>query len=221
MRASAARFWKTTPALPGALALILASALAAHSSCPPACLCLGRRGFPQRLLLQTPMQCPLRSESDQSATLPRARYSITSSARANREGGISRPKIRRGSIAIPGGVPSSPRIVVPASELFLLKRLARLLRGRIEVKDLVVGAGSDPGSGRHVAVAAEGDAAVVETDRQAIAARQFVDRDTAAVTIDHAVCGLFPKAIAAGRQRACCRGALAKRRNCTKCGAGF
>src|SRR5215471_4161067 len=135
-------------------------------------------------------------------------HSITSSARANSEGGISRPKIRRGSIAIPGGDPSSPRLVVPASELFLLKRLARLLRGRIEVKDLVVGAGSDPGSGRHVAVAAEGDAAVVETDRQAIAARQFVDRDTAAVAIDHAVCGLFPKAIAAGRQRALVAAAL-------------
>ena len=55
--------------------------------------------------------------------------------------------MRRGSIAIPGGDPSSPRLViVPASELFLLKRLARLLRGRIEVKDLVVGAGSDPPS---------------------------------------------------------------------------
>src|SRR5262249_17278052 len=35
---------------------------------------------------------------------------------------------------------ASKLLVVPASKLFLLKRLARLLRGRIEVKDLVVGA---------------------------------------------------------------------------------
>jgi len=84
-------------------------------------------------------------------------------------------------------------LVVPASKLFLLKRLARLLRGRIEVKDLVVGAGADPGSGRRVAVAAEGDATVVETDLQSVAARQFVDRDTAAVAIDDTVCGLLPQ----------------------------
>src|SRR5262249_19700599 len=118
---------------------------------------------------ERPRRCRAAEQRDELAA---SVHSITSSARANSEGGISRPKIRRGSIAIPGGDPSSPRLVVPASELFLLKRLARLLRGRIEVKDLVVGAGSDPGSGRHVAVAAEGDAAVVETDRQAIAARQ-------------------------------------------------
>ena len=94
---------------------------------------------------------------------------------------------------------ASKLLVVPASKLFLLKRLARLLRGRIEVKDLVVGAGADPGSGRRVAVAAEGDATVVETDRQPVA-RQFVDRDTAAVAIDDTVCGLLPKAIAARRR---------------------
>ena len=95
---------------------------------------------------------------------------------------------------------ASKLLVVPASELFLLKRLARLLRGRIEVKDLVVGARPDPGSGRRVAVAAEGDATVVETDLQSVAARQFVDRDTAAIAIDDTVCGLLPKAIAARRQ---------------------
>src|SRR5262245_6850778 len=104
--------------------------------------------------------------------------------------------------------PSSLRFVAPASELFLLKHLARLLRGRIEVKDLVIGAGRDPGSGRRVAVAAEGNAAAVEADREAVAARQFVDRDTAAVAIDHAVCGVFPKAIAAGRQHALVAAAL-------------
>jgi hypothetical protein len=69
--------------------------------------------------------------------------------------------------AIPDGDPSSPRLVVPASELFLLKRLACLHRGPIEVKHLVIGAGPDPGTGRRVAVAAEGDAAAVESDRQA------------------------------------------------------
>ena len=103
--------------------------------------------------------------------------------------------------AIPDGDPSSPRLVVPASELFLLKRLACLYRGPIEVKHLVIGAGPDPGTGRRVAVAAEADAATVESDRQAVAARQLVDRDTAAVAIDHAISGIFSKAIAAGRQR--------------------
>jgi len=70
------------------------------------------------------------------------------------------------------------------------------------VKDLVVGAGPDPGSPRRVAVAAEGDAVVIETDRKAVIARQFVDRDTAAVAIDNALYGIVPKAIAADRQRA-------------------
>src|SRR3974390_2962563 len=90
----------------------------------------------------------------------------------------------------------------PAPELFLFKHLAYLHRGRIKVKDLVVGAGPEPGSGRRVAVAAEGDTADVKADRQTVAARRSVDRNTAAVAIDRAVYGLLPKAIAAGRQRA-------------------
>ena len=70
------------------------------------------------------------------------------------------------------------------------------------MKDLVVGAGPDQGSPRRVAVAAEGDAVVVETDRQAVAARQFVDCDAAAVAVDDALYGIFAKAITADRQRA-------------------
>ena len=70
------------------------------------------------------------------------------------------------------------------------------------MKDLVVGAGPDPGSPRRVAVAAESDALAFETDRQAVSARQFVNRDAAAVAIDDAFYGVVPKAIAADRQRA-------------------
>jgi hypothetical protein len=70
------------------------------------------------------------------------------------------------------------------------------------VKDLVVGAGPNPGSPRRVTVAAKGDAVVTETDRKAVIARQFVDRDAAAVAIDNALYGIVPKAIAADRQRA-------------------
>jgi len=90
----------------------------------------------------------------------------------------------------------------------LLKRLARLHRDRIKVRDPVVGSGSDPDSPRSVAVAAEGDAVVIETDRQAVTARQFVDLDAAAVAIDDAFYGIFPKAIATDRQRAVVGAAL-------------
>ena len=76
------------------------------------------------------------------------------------------------------------------------------------MKDPVVGSGSDPDSPRRVAVAAEGDAVVIETDRQAVTARQFVDRDAAAVAIDDAFYGIFPKAIATDRQRAVVGAAL-------------
>src|SRR6516164_1106391 len=103
---------------------------------------------------------------------------------------------------------SSSSLVVPCSELFLLKRLARLNRGRIDMKHRIVGAGPDPGSGCRVAVTTEGDTIVVETDRQAVTARQFVDRDTAAVAIDDALYGLFPKAITAGCQSALVAAAL-------------
>src|SRR3974377_1119159 len=93
----------------------------------------------------------------------------------------------------------TPSLIVPTSELFLFKRLPYLHRGRVKVKDLVVSAGPDPGYGRRVAVAAEGDTADVKPDRQTVAARRSVDRNTAAVAIDRAVYGLLPKAIAPGR----------------------
>ena len=57
--------------------------------------------------------------------------------------------------AVPGNDRSSNWLVVPGSEL-LLKRLGRFHGGWIEVKDRVVGAGPNPGSGRRVAVAIEG-----------------------------------------------------------------